>query len=409
MQAISQRTGAQIQIPKQESSSAAEDDDSMIDVLIQGDSVAAEMARREIENIANERTSNVNLRLKEIPAEFYPFIAGPNNSRIAALEEGKDLRIQVPHYHIWSDQPPPQPRSIDEVPAFVPARDNPILVSGDRVAAQAARAAIEGQVEELRRQLRLSQLDIQRGQHQFVLGERGTSLHDFLAETGCAVILPPASHDSETVTIIGPPERLEFGVNKVEDLASSVQMNRVDISRQHPNAPLGSAAHARNLTRYLRERKAIERLEDMFNAHVSLPVSEQGPVSWEIFSREGKNTIRARTEIMNIVNAHPPSRLDYVDIEPFYHTHLREQHSQSVKDDYGVHLVFPETDESPQILLVCEGPKGKNSDYEVPKGHPSAAEAQEFAKTLEEAKRHLLGLVDLDKEIVSRDIPVPKM
>lgn len=387
----------------------ADDDDTMIDILIEGDSVAAEMARREIENIANERTSNVNLRLKEIPAEFYPFIAGPNNSRIAALEEGKDLRIQVPHYHIWTDQPPPQVRSREEPPAFAPARGNFIVVSGDRSAAQDARTAIERQVEELRRQLRMSQIDIQRGQHQFVLGDRGTSLHDFLAETGCAVILPPATHDSETVTIVGPPERLDIGVNKVEDLASSVQMSSVDISKQHSNAPLGSAVHARNLTRYLQQRKAVERLENMYNAHISLPISEQGPVSWEIFSREGKNTIRARTEIMNIVNGHPPSRLDHVEIEPFYHGHLRDQHSQAVKNNYGVHLVFPDDDDNTQVLLVYEGPNGKNRDYEVPKGHPSETEAREFAKALEQAKRHLLGLVDHDTEILSKDLPVPKM
>lgn len=410
MQAISQRTGAQIQLPKQDQSTIGdEDDDSMIDVLIQGDSVAAEMARREIESIANERSSNVDLKIKGIPAELYSFIAGPHNSRVSALEDGKDLRIRVPDHHTWNEQFPQQSRSSGELPDFNPSGGNPIVISGDRAAAQAVRAEIERQAQELRQQLRLSQLDIQRGQHQFVLGERGASPHDFLAETGCMVFLPPAEQDSETLMIIGPPDKLEKGINKVEDLASSVQMSNVDIAKQHPNAPSGSATHARNLTRYLQQRNEIERLERLHNAHISLPVSEGGPVSWEIYSREGKNTIRARTDIIGIVNGHPPSRLSYFDVEPFYHSHLQNKAFQTLKDQYGVHLVLPGSSESSQVLLVYEGPNGRNPGYELPRGRPADAEVREFQKALQEARNHLLSQFSSDQEIVSRDLPVPKM
>ena len=110
IQAMSKRTGARIQMPKQDQVEGLDDDDdsATIDVLIEGDAVSAEMARREIEAIVNERTSSVSMRLKDIPAEYYPFLAGPHNASLNALQEGRDARVQIPHYHTWADQAPPQ-------------------------------------------------------------------------------------------------------------------------------------------------------------------------------------------------------------------------------------------------------------------------------------------------------------
>ena len=409
IQGISQRTGAHIQVPRPEEALSPSGDDEeggAIQVLIEGDSVAAEMARREIESIVNERTSIVTTRLKEIPAEFYPFIAGAHNCRIAALEDGREVRIHVPQYQTWTNRPPQAP-SADELPIFVPAADNPIRLSGDRQAVQMARLEIERQVQQLRDYITLSQLDINRGQHQFVIGEKGASPHDFLAETGCVVVMPPDTDDSETLTIIGPPDMIENGVNKVMDLASSMQMTNVDISRQHPNAPLGSSAHARALTRYLRQRREIERLERLYDAHIALPNSEEAPMAWEIYSRDGKNNIRARTEIINIVNGHPPSRLSHIEVDPFYHAYVREQAARTLREGHGVHLVIPEGDESPQVLLVYEGVGGSSPDYEIPKKHPTSAEVKEFERALGEAREYLMSLLGSQKEVASRDWEVP--
>jgi len=411
VQGISQRTGARIQVPRPDESSmhAEEDDSATIDVTIEGDAVAAEMARREIEAIVNDCTSTVNMRLKDIPAEFYPFIAGPHNSRVNALEEGRDLQIRVPHYHTWSSSPPPQPPSQNQRPSFVAHHGDYIQISGDRLAAQDARAEIERQVEELRRYITLSQIPIIRGRHQFIVGDGGDSLHDFLEETGCAIILPPDSDDTEMVTITGPSEKIEVGVKKTIDLASSMQMASVDISRQHMNAPMGAQAHARAVTKYLQQRQAIQQLERLYDAHIVFPSSEDGPMTWEVYSRDGKNTIRARSDIMNLVNAHPPTRLTQLDVDPFFHQHLREQIAQRVLDDYGVHLIVPdEVEQTPQLLLVYEGPSGAGPDYEIPKQRPSPAEVEQFERALREAQEHILNMVSGQQEVISRSIEVPK-
>ena len=411
VQGISKRTGARVQIPKAEDTTSfeSEDDDSLtIDVAIEGDAVAAEMARREIEAIVNERTSTVNLRLRDIPAEYYPFIAGPHNSGVIALEDGRQITVQVPHYHTWSDQPPPQAPS-SGIPVFVPRSDNHIRISGDRLAAQEARAEIERQVQELRRQITISQFPIERGRHQFISDSNGASLNQILEETGCAVILPPASEDTELLTVIGPQDKLELGTNKVIDLASSMQMSLVDIARQHANAPMGPQAHARALTRYLQQRQAIEQLERQFDARIVLPTVGNGTTSWEVYHKDGRNGIRARQDITNLVNAHPPTRLRHVEIDPFFHEHIHRQGANRVRDDFGVHLLPPEEmNQEPHVVLVYEGPPPSDGgEYQLPRQSPSDNEIAEFEKNLRQAQEFILSLIQGQQDIGAASVEVP--
>jgi hypothetical protein len=69
-------------MPKSDDATADDDDDAMIDVVIEGNALSAEMARMDILKIADEKTATVSHKLRGIPAEFYPFIAGPHNERI---------------------------------------------------------------------------------------------------------------------------------------------------------------------------------------------------------------------------------------------------------------------------------------------------------------------------------------
>ena len=410
MQGISKRTGARIQIPKAEGlpTELEDDDDNVIDVVIEGDAVAAEMARREIEAIVNERTSTSNVRLRDIPAEFYPFLTGPHNAGIDALENGRDVKIRVPTYHTWSNQPPPQIPAAGQRPTFAPHPTNHIHLSGDRLAVQEARAEIERQVEDLRRRITLSQLAINRGQHQFIVGDDGSALHELLAETGCAVILPPENDDTEMLTITGPHDRIEIGMDKVMNLATSMQMSSVDIARQHANAPLGSQAHAWALTRYLRQRQAIAQLEKLYNSRINLPTSNDGPMIWEVYSREGKNTIRARSDIINVINAHPPARFRHLEMDPFFHGHLREQHHKLLRDEFGVHLLLPEEHEKDTpVFLVYEGPSNDAAIFEPPRQRPSQAEVAQYEEALAKAQAHIMSIISGQDAIGVQTVDVP--
>lgn len=373
----------------------------MIDVTIEGNALTAEMARREIEAIVNERTSTVNLRLKDIPAEYYPFLAGPHNALISGLENGRDVSVRIPHYHTWDTQAPPHAPRNQPVP-FVPQSKFPIQISGDRSAAQDIQAQLERRAQQLRQQLTMQQQPIERGRHQFIVGERGGSLHDFLEETGCSIIMPPSTDDSETIYIVGPPDKIEAGVNKLEDLAASMTMATADCTREHrgPNAQ----SHAHNLTRYLRQRSALAELERMHEASIVAPTDRDGPTAWEIYARNGKNSMKARGDIMNVFAGHPPSRFSTMSVDPFYHNYLQQRNAPQIRNDLGVHIVFPnDIEESPELLLVYEGPT-PYSDYAIPRGAPPKAEASLYQKALQEAQKVIQALTSNQQDIVSRDI-----
>lgn len=390
---ISSRSGARVQIPKQE----VQDEDDEVDVLIEGNALTAGMARQEIMQIVKERTSTVNLRLKDIPAEYYPFLAGPRNVHIENLQGNRDVRVQIPHYHTWDERAPAQNPG-----AFVPQAKYPIQISGDREAAQEIQAEIQRRVEQLRREMAVDQQNIERGRHQFIAGERGYSLHDFLEETGCTLIVPPSSDPSEDIYVVGPPDKLAAGVNKLHDIAFSMQSTHADAARAHtgPNAQ----AHARNMTRYLQQRQLVNELEQLYNTSIIAPTERNGPTAWEIFGKEARDTQKARSDIMSVFASHPPSRFSTVNVDPFYHQHLQQRNAQHVRDNLGVHIVFPdEVEESPELILVYEGPTAR-ADYAIPRGAPAPAEVQAYQKALHEAQQFIQNLTRNQQELASRDI-----
>lgn len=407
MQGIHDRTGARINVPRLEGPSLADDDDDSvtIDVRIEGDAVAAEMARREIESIVKERSSNINLRLRNIPPELFPFIAGAHNVHLNQLEERTKAQIRVPRYDTWS-RPPPSEAAAGQV-KFSPDPDKHIQISGERSAAQEARAEIERRAEELQRQITLRQLAINRGQHQFILGDVNNSLHEFLAQTGCSIVLPPRSDDTEFLTITGPPDQIEFGINRAMDLATSMQMASIDVSRQHPGAPAGPHVHARALTSYLQQRQAIKELERLYDAHIVLPSSSDGPVTWEVYSRDGKNTIRARSDIVNLIQAHPPSKLAALPVDPYFHSYLRARIGPQLKNNFGVHLILPEDPDTSNVVLVYEGQEWVAGVNELPRHRPSASDLAVFEKALAEAKEHIFSSLGDQNDVHTKLVTVP--
>ncbi|KAL3475599.1 hypothetical protein BJX99DRAFT_247385 [Aspergillus californicus] len=407
VQDIQLRTGARVQVPRADGPSGDDDEDNdTIDVLIEGDAVAAEMARREIEAIIKERASSMNLRLRSIPPEFFPFIAGAHNANLRNIEERTKVQVHIPRYDTWQSQPPPQEAEPGHV-QFVPVSERHINISGERTATQEARAEIEKLAADLQRQLTLRQLAINRGQHQFILGDNADALHEFLAETGCAIVLPPPSDDTEFLTVTGPLHCIEDGINRAMDLATSMQMASIDLSRQHPNAPVGPHAHARALTRYLSQRQVIKELENMYDSRIALLPSSDGPVTWEVYSRDGKNTIRARSDILNLVQAHPPARIRQLTIDPYFHPYLRSRSISQLRSNYGVHVLVPEEVDCSDVVLVYEGPSAGSSPLEIPRQRPSTTEMAAFEKALQEAQEYLINSLGSQDDIVTKTLVIP--
>ncbi|GJN73524.1 hypothetical protein PLICBS_007604 [Purpureocillium lilacinum] len=412
IKALQEKTGARIQLPRAEEGSRPaddDDDDATIDVIVEGNALSAASARNEILKIAGERSANVQTKVRGIAPAFYPFLAGPANAAAQSLEDENGVQIRVPPHQPFSRVPAPVAPAPGQRPVFHPAGsdDDHIQLAGDRAAVQKVRAEIERRAAQLQKELEAEQLSIQRGRHQFIVGDRGVPADDFFAETGCAILLP-SEEDDDMVTIIGPADRVQAGLERAMDLAMGMQMSNIDISRFHRTAPSGAAAHAANVTRYLRQRREIERLEKLYNTHINTPFSQDGALPWELYSREGKNAIRAQSEITGIINGLPPSRMQAVPVDPFFHQHLRNDVTPRVKKDYGVHVVVPEASEADApVLLVFEGPDPADGPYQVPRTKPTDAEVKAFQQGIDDARKHILELLNKQESLTSTTLDVP--
>ncbi|KAK4190943.1 hypothetical protein QBC35DRAFT_376662 [Podospora australis] len=408
IKALQEKTGARIQMPKSDDSPAPADDDDegFVDVLVEGNAQQVVAAQNAILKLADEKAGSVNTRLKGIPAEFFPFLA--KNGLINSLEEDKNVQIQVPQHPVWAAHPPTA-AGPGQSPVFHPSADSFIQLAGERNAVRAAREQIERRAEELRKQLAVEQFNLNKGRHQFIVGDHGIPQDDFFDKTGCIVVVP-TDEDDEVVTIIGPSQKVEDASNMAMDLAMNMQSSTYDISRHFRQAP-NAAAHARNVTRYLRERREIDRLEKLHHVHLNTPFSSGGVLPWELYARDGKNTLRATSEIKGIVEAHPPTRIATTSVDPFYHQFLQKEVRPQVRQDYGVHLVVPDPkDPEPDspLLLVYEGRATSPDSYQVPRSQPSKEELIEMQKRLQEAQAHIANLIAQQDTLSSTAIEVPK-
>lgn len=402
---IQEKSGAKVQLPKVDE--AGDDEDGTIDVLIEGNALAVATARDEINKIAGERSANVNSRLKTVPAEFYPFIAGPSNNFVSALESNHGVQVRVPQHQAWAQSVPQMPAAGQRL-AFQPgSQEDFIQLIGERLAVQAARAEIERRVHELQNQLQMDQVEIASGRHQFIIGDRGVNLDEFLAETNCSIILPTES-GVDTVTVIGPAEDINRGLEKAYELAMEIKSSPFDAAKYHSLNPSSAPAYSRDIARYLQRRKEFERLEKLHKVHINTAHTEGVAKPWDIFAREGKNFIRSQKEMASIVNSHPPSRLATVPVDPFFHSYLRSDVTPKLQEQHGVYLVVPENNEpSYPTLLVFEGEKAPGADYQVPQQVPTAQDIKTFQQGLNDARKFILDLISQQEQIVTETIEVP--
>ncbi|KAL7621934.1 hypothetical protein AAE478_007434 [Parahypoxylon ruwenzoriense] len=409
IKAIQEKSGARIQLPKVDDSANGfeEDDDAMIDVIVEGNALSAAIARDAINKIAGERSANVSTKLKTIPAEFYPFIAGPNNRLASALETEHGIQVRVPPHQPWSTFVPQVPAA-GQRPTFTPpVDDNYIQLAGDRAAVQAARAAIEQQAQELQNQLLLDQVEIRQGTHQFIIGDRGIPIEDFFADTNCVVVLP-STPGVDTVTVIGHADDVNTGLEKAMDLATQVHTSVFDVAKHHSHASGSAPAYSRDISRYLRQRKEIERLEKLYQIHINTPFSEGIVSPWELYAREGKNALKAQREMSSIINSLPPSRLATVPVDPFFHSYLKSDIRPRIQNDFGVHLVIPDAAEADlPVLLVYEGEIPTGETYQVPQKAPTASELEQFRRGLADARKHILEVVNKQEQIATATLEVP--
>lgn len=374
-------------------------------VEIRGNAAQVRQAYEHISNQVKSLQPKIDLPVRGVPPEFYPFIAGRHADRLQQMEQDRGLRINVPQYHTWRQQPPPRPTEADQRPTFVPHGDHHIVVSGEQAAALEARAFLEQLAQELQKELLLEELAAEQILHPYIVGDRGMDPLKFLEETGCAVILPPPEHETEDIHIIGPKDKLSAGRNLAEELMSRKHNRAVDMHKHFNDAPQGPERHSRALAQYL-QQKAIEReFMKSHGAEIIFPPSSSASPSWTVISNDPQKALSARNELSKITQAYPSSRLQLVEVDPFFHPHLEQMHASNLKNNLGVHMIVPE-DGSDPVVLVYEGPS-QDEPFSVPRTKPTQSEITNFEKALQEAQAQLLSNIP-HQGISVQDVHVPK-
>ncbi|KAI6249435.1 hypothetical protein HI914_02785 [Erysiphe necator] len=413
IKALQESTGARIKLPKvDENSALTYDDDEMVDVTLEGNSVAIQLAHTEINKIVRERSVNIQSKLRNIPAEFNAFISGKEDSNVCALEQAFNVQIQVPSYNFWTTQPPPSKPPTGHLPTFLPPNgDDLITITGDRADVQSARAKIEEIADKLRQELTIDNFMVNNSQHQFVIGKQGVSPEYFFSKTGCSIILPSDSNE-DSVTVVGHQDHIENAIDYAIDLASSMNQTLIDISKLYRNSSGSSRLHARNITMYLHDRNEIERICNSYKIHIATPLDPDGASPWEVFYRSENSRIatKAQSEIGSIILAHPPSRMATIPVDPFFYDYLRREISQRVKRDFGVYTVIPKKNSSNvDILLVYEGNSEIDSEYQIPREKPNAEMIKHFEKALTDAQGYILSILSKQAQITETSIDVPRI
>lgn len=367
-------------------------DDVRTDVVeIRGHAAQVRQVYEQISNQSKTLQPKVEMPLRSIPPEFYPFIAGRHANDIERLEQENNLRINVPQFHTWQQQPPPRVVEASKPPTFVPHGDSHITIAGDQASAARARAELEQLAQQLQQELLLEELACEQILHPYIVGDRGMDPLEFLDKTGCVIVLPPSHHETEDIHIIGPKNKLDAGRNLAEELMSRKHNRAVDMHKHFNDAPTGSERHSRALAQYLKQ-KAIEReFEKSHNAEIVFPIGATAAPVWTVITDDPQKALSARNELSKITQAYPASRLSLVEVDPFFHPHLEQLHSNNLRSNLGVHMIVPDEGEDP-VVLVYEGP-GQDSASPIQRSKPTKNEITEFEKALQQATELLLSSI----------------
>ena len=298
----------------------------------------------------------------EIPADFHLLIAGPNDVNIQEWESD-DLKIRIPNPHASTDQH--------------------IILSGHRDLVAEAREKIETKYQQLKSSTAIVTVDVPRSQHRFLIGDRGEGIKSFLAETGCAVIVPPLRVEAgDSVAIRSERAKVGLGLEKVFQRASEITLVTVDLP-----GIASDEDHARNVYRYAKRQNLFSKATgDGVNISIKGPTN---PI--EIDGKDATKVQSVQKSLESLLKSLPREKFDIIDIDPCVHGVLIGKNGkgvQSIKDQFDVYCIF-ESQDDPEILLVYEGSDSPES-------------------SLKAAKEHMQQLAATTADIEERAVPVAR-
>jgi rRNA processing protein Krr1/Pno1 len=182
-------------------------------VLVTGDAEGVKQARAKIRAIVEEKEKRL-VQTLTLKAHLLPFVYGVSSSRVseqpAVLSE--HFRIKVSH-------------EVDR------EKDEAIItMSGDRDDVMLALNHLSSSYEEARKSIRSVSTAVPKAIHRFVIGPKGSTLHEMEAETNCIIHVPLADSPSDQVTVFGSEATLFRGLSMVLEKAGSLDNKTLPLS-----------------------------------------------------------------------------------------------------------------------------------------------------------------------------------
>ena len=193
LQEMERATSTKITIPKP--------GDNSDGVTIQGNKEGIEKAMHEIKLISDEQSKQAFEKLL-VPKIYHPFIEGADRVNIKSLQEKyPGVRINIPPLSVNKDE---------------------LSIAGEKEGVIAVKNYIQGVWKDMEKKCSSISVEVKKSQHRYVIGPKGNSINEILAETGVFVEMPPNDNNSETITLRGPQAKLGLALSKVYEKANSV-------------------------------------------------------------------------------------------------------------------------------------------------------------------------------------------
>ncbi|CAM1304348.1 HDLBP (predicted), partial [Pycnogonum litorale] len=299
-------------------------DDTSDIIKIIGTKEGIDRARHEIQLISDEQAKQAMERL-HIPKKFHPFVSGPHGEFVNQLANNTGARIRIP--------PPTDPKE-------------EIIVSGEKEGVAIAKNEIMKIYEEKRVKCASVAIEVKKTQHKYVIGQRGNTLHEILAQTGVSVEIPPLDSPSETITLHGEQDNLGAALTLVYTKANSVACDEVEAPHWLHKFIIGKGGSTiREIT------QDLSKVHVEFTAGID-KIRIEGP-------RKDVEIIKERL-LEKTKDLSSKIAFEELHIDPKYHRHIIGKNGSNVnriKNETGVQINIP-SDSARSSMVRIEGSPG---------------------------------------------------
>merc|ERR1719211_928637 len=319
LQELEQKTATKISLPKA--------NDNSDKITISGPKEGIDKAIHEIRIISDEQ-SKQSYEVLSIPKIYHPFITGPNNVNIKNFtEKHPSVRVNIPPLSVMKDE---------------------LSIAGEKDGVLAVKATIDKIWKDMEKKCSSISVEVKKSQHKYVIGPKGNSINEILAETGVFVEMPSSESTSETITLRGPQDKLGLALTKVYEKANSVVSYDVNCPNWLHKYIIGKkGSKLQNLMGDLQSKVHIEFLDAGDVIKIEGPPTDADK-SREILEEQAK-------ELM--------TKMDFteINVDAKYHKHIIGKGGSTVnklKQETEVMINIPDSDKTPSSNVIrIEGNK----------------------------------------------------